>query len=527
MKRTRARTRLQLAAGLLSVVILAAGCSSTGASTDGSGSAAEFRVGGVGLDFSNTDPARGMALEANSYSQEFLMKLSTTGEVEPNLAASVDQPDDVTYVYTLRDDVTFSNGDPLTADDVVASLNYERDPEFAESWRYTDIADITAQGDSTVVVTLNAPTASFQYVLAMSGYIFNAAEQKAAGADFGKLGVGVIGTGPYAVDKIDATNGVVTYSANKDYWGGEPAFGKVTLTAFSDENSAALAFRTKAVDLLFPTDVRSFETAADTTVTSVTGTRQGLFIMNNTVAPWDDVHVRRSVASAIDKEGIVNVLGGTATPDSTIIPPTQLLSIASQDEIDTMIDGLPSYEHDLDKAKAELAQSAYPDGFAAELKTASFGGFPETSQAIAGQLKKIGIDLTVTVLSEAEYRGSFSQPHTDMPLWYTPFNNNTPDPGGMPRLALDSAATAIGQNNFADYSNPEVDALIKAGDATTDSAERFAAYSELLRIVGDDMPYVPLYAGDISMALADGFTWKDFNAYSTGHTPFITQIAPK
>lgn len=134
MKRTRARTRIQLAAGLLSVVLLAAGCSGTGASPAGSGAgtAAELRVGDVGLDVSNIDPARGMALEVNSYVQEFLMKLTPTGEVEPNLAASVEQTDDLTYVYTLRDDVKFSNGEPLTADDVVASLNYERNPEFSE-----------------------------------------------------------------------------------------------------------------------------------------------------------------------------------------------------------------------------------------------------------------------------------------------------------------------------------------------------------------------------------------------------------
>lgn len=71
-----------------------------------------------------------MALQVNAYMQEFLMKLSPTGEVEPNLAESVEQPDDLTYVYTLRDDVTFSNGDPLTAEDVVVSLDYERDPSF-------------------------------------------------------------------------------------------------------------------------------------------------------------------------------------------------------------------------------------------------------------------------------------------------------------------------------------------------------------------------------------------------------------
>ncbi|MFB6611778.1 ABC transporter substrate-binding protein [Agromyces sp. NPDC056379] len=525
MKRNRLRTRGQLAAAALAVALFVSGCTNTGNTS--SGSAEQLRIAAVGLDVSNIDPGRGMAAQVNSYVQEFLMKLSPTGEVEPNLAESVEQVDDVTYVYTLRDDVTFSSGRSLTAADVVASLDHERDPEFSESWRYAAIADVTAQDEQTVVITLNAPTASFQYVLAMNGYIFDAEHQAEHKDDFGKPGVGVIGTGPYVIEKIDATNGVATFVANPDYWGGTPEIAKVTLQSFSDENSAALAFRTGEVDLAFPTDVRSFETTADTEVTSVPGTRQGLFIMNNTVAPWDDVHVRRAVAYAINKADLINVMGGTAEPDSTIIPPTQLLSIASQDEVDALMKSLPSYEFDLAKAEEELALSAYPDGFSAELKTSARGGFTETSQAIAGQLKEIGIDLDVKVLSDAEYQTSFSKPHTDMPLWYTYFNNTTPDAGGMPSIALDSSATAVGMNNFADYVNPEVDALIKAADATTDPAARFVLYSELLAIVADDMPYVPLYAGDINVALADGFAWPDFNAYSTDHTPFVTQISPK
>lgn len=524
MKRNRART-LRLTAVLLSAMIATVGCATSGGS--GGGSTSEFHVGVVGSDMSNIDPALGTALQVNSYANEFLMKLSPTGEVLPNIAESVEQADDITYIYTLRDDVTFSNGKALTADDVVASLNYLRDPEFSESWRYAAIEGIEAKDDRTVVVTLVAPTSSFQYVLAMNGYIFDADHQAESGDNFGKPSAGIIGTGPYVIEKIDATNGVTTFVANENYWGGKPEMEKITLTAFADENSEALAFRTGAIDLAFPTDVRTFETTADADVTSVPGTKLGMFIMNNTVDPWSDVHVRRAVAYAINKDDIINVMGGTAEPVSTLIAPAQLLSVASQEEVDELIDSLPSYDFDLDKAKAELAQSAYPDGFTAKMVTANFGGFAETSQAIAGQLKEIGIDLEVVVQSKAEYSTIYSLPHADTPVWYTAFNNNTPDPGGMPRLALDSAATEIGMNNFADYVNPEVDRLIKAADATIDPAERFEAYGQILAIIAEDMPYVPLYAGNNNVVLSGNFEWADFNAFSTGHTPFITQITAK
>lgn len=477
----------RLTAPLLAAVLLVGACS--GGMGSPKGSIDHLRVGLVSSkDFSNVDPAKGKALEVNSYVQEFLMKLSPTGEVKPNLAKSVKQEDDVTYVYTLRNDVNFSNGDPLTAGDVVASLDYMRNPKFAESWRYTAIKDVSARDDRTVVVTLNKPTASWKYVLAMNGYIFNAKHRSEHKDDFGQPGVGVIGTGPYTISKLDPTSGVAELTANENYWGGDVPFQKVTLRVFADETSEAIAFRTGEIDLAFPVDVRGFEATADTKVTSVPGTRQGLFIMNVGVAPWDDVHVRRAVAYALNREEIVNVAGGNAEPDYAIIPPAQLRTLASEDEVDALLQSLPRYEFDLEKAKQELSLSAHPDGFRATLSVANLGNFVATAEAIAGQLEKIGIDLEVKVLSGAEASAIYSEPHAEHPVQYTYFNNNSPDPGAMPRLALDSAATVVGQNNFADYKNPKVDALIAAADATNDPSERLALYAKMLQIVARDVP---------------------------------------
>ncbi|GAB3596908.1 ABC transporter substrate-binding protein [Microbacterium tumbae] len=525
--RTRLMRRARWAAvAAASSALVLAGCAG-GQGDQGGQDGGELRVGIVGLDFSNIDPGQGFARQVDAFMLEYLMKLSPTGEVEPNLAESVELRDDVTYVYTLRDDVVFSNGEELTADDVVGSINYARDPEFSESFRYADIADVVAEGDKTVVVTLNAPTASFQYVLAMNGYIFDVSEQESAGEDFGKAGEGLVGTGPYVLDELNTSNGKATYSANEDYWGGDLEFDSVTLTGFADENSEALAFRTGALDVAFPADPRAFASTSGTEVTTVPGTRQGLFVMNTQVEPWNDVHVRRAVAYAINKADIVNVIGGNAEPDGTIIPPSQLLSIASQDEVDSLLDSLETYDFDLDAAKAEMAKSSVPDGFEAELQTPSYGGYVEAAQAIAGQLSELGITLNVRVLSEAEYTNTFSQPHTQVPVQYTFFNNRTPDPGGMPKNALWSSAAEIGQNNLADYINPEMDALIEQGDATTDPGERFAAYSELLGIVADDVPYVPLYAGNINVALASTVEWPTFNAFSTDVAPYVLEIRRK
>jgi peptide/nickel transport system substrate-binding protein len=510
----------------LAAFSMAASACSGGDSSESKGGSDHLRVGMVGIDISSIDPARGFALSVDSYVLEFLMKLSPTGKVEPNLAESVDQPDPTTYVYHLRDDVTFSNGNPLTADDVVNSLDYARDPKFPDSAKYSMVKSVEAQDDQTVVVTLNEPSASWEYTSATAGYIFEKKFQQENKKDFGKPGVGVIGTGPYVVDTLDPTTGV-EFSANPDYWGGDVPISKVTMTIFADETSEALAFRAGEVDIVFPADPRGFESAAATELVTVPGTKQGLFTINVQVAPWDDVHVRRAVAYALNREEIINVSGGGATPDYTVIPPAQLQSIASESDVDALVDSLPTYEYDLDKAKEELAQSAFPDGFEAVLETYKYGSFVKTSEAIAGQLSEIGLDITVQVDSVAEFAKTFSEPHTDVPIQYTYFNNNTPDPGAMPQQALHSDSAAIGLNNFSDYKNPEVDNLIDQGASTTDPDERFSIYSQMLQIVGDDVPLVPLYAGDNNLAISDDFTWPTFNTYSTDHTPYILEIQAK
>ncbi|MEV6986005.1 ABC transporter substrate-binding protein [Sphaerisporangium sp. NPDC051017] len=522
------RFRLASAAPFVAVFaafsVLASACS--GGDIAERDSAKRLRVGMVGVDLSSIDPARGFALSVNSYIQEFLMRLSPAGKVEPNLAESVDRPDSTTYVYNLRRGVKFSDGAELTSEDVVNSLDYARDAKFPDSAKYSMVKSVAARDKYTVVVTLKEPNASWEYTSATAGYIFQKKHQGEHRADFGKPGVGVIGTGPYVLTSLDPTRGA-EFSANPHYWGGSVSIPKVSMVIFSDETSEALAFRAGGIDVAFPADSRAFESTASTKLVTVPGTKQGLFTMNVQVAPWNDVHVRRAVAYALNREEIINVAGGGATPDYTAIPPAQLESIASKSDVAGLVASIPVYAFDLEKAKKELAQSGYPNGFSATLETYKYGNFVSTSQAIAGQLSKIGIELKVKVDSVAEYSKTFSQPHANVPIQYTYFNNNTPDPGAMPQQALHSDSAAIGLNNFSDYKNPTVDELIDRAAGTTEPHERFSIYSQILKIVAEDVPFVPLYAADNHLATSGDFTWPTFNTYSTDHTPYILEIKAK
>src|SRR5205823_2251570 len=111
---------------------------------------------------------------------------------------------------------------------------------------------------------------------------------------------------------------------------------------------------------------------------------------------------------AINRRDIINSAGGYATPDYTMIPPVQLRAIASKAQVSALIRSLPTFPFNLAKAKAELAKSAYPNGFTAKFDTFQYGNFVTSSEAIAGDVAKIGINLQVNVLSISEYLKPFN-----------------------------------------------------------------------------------------------------------------------
>ena len=125
------------------------------------------------------------------------------GGLEPLIAEKFDQPDEVTYVYTLRDGVVFSDGTPVTIDDVVASIARVRDPEVAGplAWMY-DVPEATVErtDDKTITITLTTPSALFRYVPATTaGHVIPAAAIEQYGLDLLR---NPIGTGPYKFVKL-------------------------------------------------------------------------------------------------------------------------------------------------------------------------------------------------------------------------------------------------------------------------------------------------------------------------------------
>lgn len=510
-----------LVGSAVSVTVASGGTRTPDAHAARAASAPLLRVGFTNLEFSTLDPAAGTSVYLDSFGLELLMKLTPNGHLAPSLAVSVANPNPTTYVYHLRRGVKFWDGSELTSADVVNSLNYERLPRFQSAQAFTDVKSIAPAGRYAVVVKLKHADAGWQYVPASSfAYIFEKRFQDAHKTSMGKPGVLIMGTGPWKFDSVDPTKGA-ELSANPNWWGGKVPFQHITVTLFADETSEALAFRAGQLDVAFPAGASTFAATAKTKLLSLPSCNQYYLSLPTQTAPWNDVHVRRAVAYAINHPDVaVAAAGAYATPDYTLIPPVQLRSVASQAQVAGLLRSLPTYQFSVARAKAELAKSAYPHGFSADFVTFQYGNYVNTVQAIAGDLAKIGIKLNVKVLSVGALVNVLNGPIKNIGLQYNNTGCLTPDIGLGPEILLDSKNAHAAGSNYANYVNPSVDGLLTAGAGTSVDAKRFAMYSKILRTAGSDVPYVPLYTLNTVAAVAPRFSWSDFNPYSSSTIPW-------
>jgi peptide/nickel transport system substrate-binding protein len=490
------------------------------------------RVGLAGsistLDASKPGAGCGACAASLDNGLETMLIVGHGGVLKPWLARSVTQPNLTTYVYHLRPGVKFWDGTELTSADVVNTWNYLRAPKASTAYTYAAVKSIKAPDPSTVVVVLKHPDPDWAWDTTNDQTaVFEKAFQHAHKTTYGQPGTLVMGTGPWIPTSLDPTTGI-DYKANPHWWGGPVAIQELQFKFFSDENSEALAFRSGAIDVTFRVDnPAAFVAAANTKLRLNTPSLAELtFGMNVNAAPWNDIHVRRAVAYAVNRAGLVHADGGYASPLETIILPQQLRVIASASQVQSLLGSLPQYPYSLARAKQELAQSKYPNGFTFELDAPPYANIPTIDQALAGELAKIGITAKVVNVSFAKWDNEITGPKAKKPASTGGFFF-FPDPSDA-NVMLGSQFNEAGQCcNVANYTSPTMDALLLAGTSTTSAAKRFAVYKKILKQVATDLPYVTLFTPAYPMALSDKFTWPGFDVFSVFSPSWPLQIRTK
>ena len=488
-----------LAAGL--GVILAAtvvGCSSNSpSSTSSSGSAASSPVVlGLGaapasLDFTTTDGAAiPQVLLDNVY--EGLVKLDPAGKIVGDLAKSwTVSSDNLTYDFTLRDGVKFSNGDPFNADAVKFSIERVKSPAWTISLKsYMDaVSTVDVVSPTEVKVTLSKPSNDWLfYMTTRIGAMF---DPKA----ISDLANSAIGTGPYTVAQFNRGQSVVL-KANKDYWGGAPAVPQVTFQYYTDanaENAALLSGSINAIVTLASYDsLAQFQNNSKFEIDKGSTTSKVTLSMNNASGPFTNKTLRQAVEYAIDRKALVNdAVGGYGDVTGSFVPPT-----------DPWYEDLSGdYPYNPDKAK-QLVDQAGMKG-----KTINFAvpNVPATmmtaAQIVQSDLAKVGLNAKITSMSfPAQWLS-------------TVFNNHNYDMSIINHVEQRDLPTYADPTYYWGYNNPAVQKLIADGQAGT-AQDQVSNYKKAMKIISDDAVADWLYLDDNVNIVQRGLTGLPKNTAS-------------
>lgn len=442
--------------------------------------------GNVAIDLpiepTTLDPA--LTYDANGWSvihslYDSLVGYDTDGTLRPLLAESWDVSDPLALTFRLRPDVTFHDGSPLTAADVVATVAHMQDPNTASqaAGNFAVVTATTAVDDLTVRLTLASPA---PYLLAqIAAYLaIVPASALTGGAD---LSAAPVGTGPYRFDGWDRGR-ELRLVANSDYASGSikgwPLAETATFRFVNDPSTRVADLLSESAGIVRDVTVDDITTvgASDTASIVVAPVSGLLFVRIATdTAPFDDPRVRRALNLAVDVDGIVAALvGGSGQRLATLLDPTSLGDDPS----------LSPYAYDPDRAIELLAEAGLGGGFETALEVTTSDS-QVIAQAIAGQLAMVGITVTVSVVERAEFDATYADTAAAplrMVTWTPMF-----DPYSLLGLVIAS------DGFLSRYANPAADALIATGATATDPSDRADAYRQLGTLLHDDPPAIFLY----------------------------------
>ncbi len=420
-----------------------------------------------------------------------LTKVNPDLSVDLELAESVDISEDgLTYTFKLHP-ANFHNGRALVADDVVYSYNRLIAPETASpsAADLASMASIEAPDDSTVVITLTQPDASFLTMLSNQSCIIIPKEVVEENGDLSQVAVG---SGPFKfVEYVPNTH--IKLEKNEDYWEENiPYLDGLELLIAAEDNSRTAALISGTVDLIEyvpPQDIPILE--EDDSIVLAGNSIQQIRMLgfNLDREPFNIPEVRQAIAMAIDRGPIIDAaLSGLGTPTDTLFAADFWAGLGERE--------IPA--PDIEGAKALLAEAGYPDGFDTTLTGwAEYGYLADSAVVVQEQLKQIGINAELNLLDTGTM-GQTVYIDKDFDMTVTG-DSGFVDPNG---LIAGNFKTGEG-GNFVNYSNPEVDELIAQGIAVTDQAERAAIYQQIAEILLVDLPWVSLYIGQQYEAMKD------------------------
>ena len=474
-------------------------------SETGDGATKDTLVWVQSADVTSLDPHVGKETPAVTVTCQIfdtLLTMDENNQPAPLLAESYEQVDEKTWTFKLRQDVKFHDGESMTAEDVVFSINRARESNYV-SYVVEAISDITADDDYTVTITTKEPYAP---LLASLTVPFTAIVPKhAVEADEEAFTMNPIGTGAYKF--VEWKQGeYVKLEANDEYFQGAPKTKYLQMKVVPEASQRVISVETGEADLAYgisANDTKRVEEDENMQLFKGSSQSVSFLSLNSNDKRFADERVRQAIRYAINNDEIVEtMLYGAGEPAYSIIPPN---AFGYSDQIVT-------YEYNIEKAKELMAEAGYPDGFECRLSVTEDTVKNEICQVIQSQLKEIGIECSINPMEYGTWIDELGTGSHEMSFsgWvcvtgdadYTYFSMLHSSQVGYP-------------GNDAFLQNEEVDRLVEAGRETGDPEKRMEYYDELEKLLGPISPYATLYYDNVNVAgnaKVIGFT-PDPNGY--------------
>lgn len=473
---------------------------------------------GTKLELNTLDPHFFASFPTNSSLQYFFDKLVEYGdklEIRPALATSWKLVDSTTWEFKLRKGVVFHDGTPFTAEDVIFTLdrvpNVPNSPNsFAQFTR--GIESVSKNDDLTLVVKTKAPNPQLLSDFANIFIVSAKAGRGATTADFNS-GKAVVGTGPYKLVKF-VSGESLEVERNDKYWGGKPAWAKVTERIIAKDPSRLASLLSGQVDAIDAVPIADLErlrkegkfglfrgpaalvhyVALDSNrdVSPFVTAKDGKPLASN---PLKDPRVRKALSLAINRDVIAKrIMEGSATPASQMMPP--IYPTASR--------SLKSDGFDVAKAQALLKEAGWGEGFRIVLH-ATGDRYPNDSsvaQAIAQMWTRIGLKAEVEALPGSVFFTRASK--QEFSAFAAQYGAEDSINSLRALVATADPARGYGTANRTRYSNPVVDNLLTEALTTMDDELRQQKLERAINFAMADQPLIPVFHPTFDFAARKG-----------------------
>jgi len=480
----------------------------------------ELRIG-LSAEPSAADPHFHNLTPNNSLLRHIFDRLTDQDEnqtLKPGLALSWRSIDERTWEFKLRPGVTFSDGSPFTANDVIYSFcrapRVENSPSSFAIYSRA-VTGMTAPDPLTLIITTAGPYPLLPNEVSMIAILsatangagtvtFDRPECKGVGTfpktEAFNAGEAAIGTGPYRLVRFTKGDRIVL-ERNDTYWGEKPAWHRVVFRPITSAGPRVAALLSGDVDLIENVPIQDLgRIKANGSFKVVEALSARVIYLHfdyiddappgvsgaGDKNPFRDKRVRAAISKAIDRDAIVaRIMGGVAVAAGELLPP--MMFGANKD--------MKAPKADLDGAKRLLAEAGYAQGLTLVLGTPNdrYVNDAQVAQAVAQMLSRLGLKVSVEAMTSSQFFAKRTR--REFGFWLAGWISDTGEMSAQLKalVATPDKDKGFGTTNPGGYSNRQVDELLTQALGTIDDTRRAALLAQASRVAMDDDGVLPLH----------------------------------